>query len=293
MARIRTIKPEFFTSLTVANLTVEARLTFIGLWTHVDDDGRAVDDARLIKAAVWPLDDRVAADIERDLQALTDASLIVRYKVGGRSYLAVRTWREHQRINRPTKSKLPPPPTGSSPAGQRAGDAAEDHTPPAETAGQSGYNPRPDESSRTTHAHLSEISPLERNREQGTGNREQGGEAPQAAQPRQRGTRLPEDFRVDDSMKAWFHTHCPKVDGARETLKFRNYWAAKSGKDATKLDWVKTWQNWMLRAAEDVGRRPGNAVARVDTDRRPSTTDQRVAAGLALAAKYDAMEEAS
>lgn len=109
MARIRTIKPEFFTSLTVASVHVEARLTFVGLWTHVDDEGRCVDDARLIKAALWPLDDRTAADVERDLQALTEHSLIVRYEAAGRRYLAVRGWEEHQRINRPTPSKFPAP----------------------------------------------------------------------------------------------------------------------------------------------------------------------------------------
>jgi hypothetical protein len=109
MPRIRTIKPEFFTSLTVASLTPEQRLTFIGLWTHVDDAGRAIDDARLVKAALWPLDDRVAADVDDDLWALTEASLIVRYTFKERSFLAVRNWVEHQRINRPTASTLPDP----------------------------------------------------------------------------------------------------------------------------------------------------------------------------------------
>lgn len=109
MPRIRTIKPEFFTSLTVASLTPEQRLTFIGLWTHVDDAGRAIDDARLVKAALWPLDDRLAADVDDDLWALTEASLIVRYTLKERSFLAVRNWVEHQRINRPTVSALPDP----------------------------------------------------------------------------------------------------------------------------------------------------------------------------------------
>lgn len=109
MARIRTIKPTFFTSLTVAGLTPEQRLTFIGLWTHVDDEGRCVDDPRLIKAALWPLDDRTAGDIEGDLRALTEASLIVRYVLRERSYLAVRTWSEHQRISHPSGSNLPDP----------------------------------------------------------------------------------------------------------------------------------------------------------------------------------------
>lgn len=156
MARIRTIKPEFFTSLTIADLTPEQRLTFIGLWTHCDDEGRCVDDARLIKAAVWPLDDRTAADVEADLAALTESSLITRYTLNRKPYMAVSGWREHQRINRPTPSKIPPPEQGESTP-----------TPPP-TSG--------DDDSGSTHAHLSEDSRPERNREQGkeqgTGNRE-------------------------------------------------------------------------------------------------------------------------
>jgi hypothetical protein len=109
MARIRSIKPEFFTSISVANLPIEARLTFIGLWTHCDDEGRCVDDARLIKAAVWPLDDRPAAAVEGDLGALSESSLITRYEARGRRYIAVVGWLEHQRINRPTASKFPVP----------------------------------------------------------------------------------------------------------------------------------------------------------------------------------------
>jgi len=112
MGRIRTIKPDFFTSLTIADLSVEQRLTFIGLWTHVDDAGRCVDDPRLIKAALWPLDDRSSEDIESDLRALTEASLIARYTVTGRRFIVVQTWSEHQRINRPTASKLPGPNDG-------------------------------------------------------------------------------------------------------------------------------------------------------------------------------------
>ncbi|MDT0432775.1 hypothetical protein [Streptomyces salyersiae] len=157
MARIRTIKPTFFTSLTIADLSYEQRLTFIGLWTHVDDEGRCIDDARLIKAAVWPLDDRTAADVEEDLRALTEYSLITRYTLTRRSYIAVTGWSEHQRINRATPSKYPAPEQGEK--------AAE----PAPTCG--------DEDSPSTHTQLTEDSPQERNREQGTGNREGNGES--------------------------------------------------------------------------------------------------------------------
>lgn len=112
MARIRTIKPDFFTSLTIADLSLTARLTFIGLWTHVDDAGRCVDDPRLIKAAVWPLDDLTASDVELDLKALSESSLITRYTLNRKRYIAVTGWDEHQRINRPTPSKLPAPEQG-------------------------------------------------------------------------------------------------------------------------------------------------------------------------------------
>lgn len=151
MARIRTIKPTFFTSLTIADLSYEQRLTFVGMWTHVDDEGRCVDDARLIKAAVWPLDDRTAADVEDDLRALTELSLITRYTLTRRSYIAISGWAEHQRINRPTPSRYPAP------------DQAESAPEKPLTSSN--------ERSSSTHTQLSEPSRPEGNREQG---REQG-----------------------------------------------------------------------------------------------------------------------
>jgi hypothetical protein len=68
--------------------------------------------------------------------------------------------------------------------------------------------------------------------------------------PAKRGKRIPADFAVTPDMVAWARANCPTVDGQRETLKFINYYKAKTGKDATKLDWVATWRNWMLNAAD-------------------------------------------
>jgi hypothetical protein len=33
--------------------------------------------------------------------------------------------------------------------------------------------------------------------------------------------------------------------------KFKDYWIAKSGKDATKQNWLATWRNWIRREAEN------------------------------------------
>lgn len=68
--------------------------------------------------------------------------------------------------------------------------------------------------------------------------------------PRKRGTRIPEPFMVTRDMRAWAATHTPDVAVDRSTMKFANYWRAKSGRDATKLDWVSTWQNWLLNDAD-------------------------------------------
>jgi len=111
MARIRTIKPAFFSSLSNADLPIPTRMTWIGLWTYVDDKGRAVDDARLVKAAIWPLDDAYTAKkVEADLVTLEKAGKIGRYIHDGQRYFAVVKWKDHQRIDKPQPSKLPPAP---------------------------------------------------------------------------------------------------------------------------------------------------------------------------------------
>ena len=70
-----------------------------------------------------------------------------------------------------------------------------------------------------------------------------------------RGTRIPQPFLVDQDMVVWAHEHAPDVDGKRSTERFENYWLAKTGKDATKLDWLRTWRNWLLKDQEEAERR--------------------------------------
>ena len=62
MARIRTIKPEFWLSEQVARCSREARLTFVGMWNFADDRGVHPATPRLLKAALYGLDDDVTAD---------------------------------------------------------------------------------------------------------------------------------------------------------------------------------------------------------------------------------------
>lgn len=116
MARIRTIKPSFFRSDDVSALPLRARLTWIGLWTQCDDQGRTKDHLKLIKADLWPLDSVSLSDIEEDLATLAAHGRIVRYEVDGQRYLEITNWSEHQKIDRPSKCTIPAP--SSAPAAQ-------------------------------------------------------------------------------------------------------------------------------------------------------------------------------
>jgi hypothetical protein len=111
MARMRTIKPEACTSESLARLPRGIRWTFACLWTHCDDDGRALRNSRLIKAAIYPLDDEMTPDIvASDLAELEAVGAVCFYEVDGREYLHIPSWSEHQHPNRPVPSKLPPCP---------------------------------------------------------------------------------------------------------------------------------------------------------------------------------------
>ena len=105
---MRTLKPETFTSETLADCSLPARWTFAGLWTYCDDDGRGRADPRLVKAAIWPLDDDVTSkDVAAYLDELEAQVLICRYEAQGKVYLHVVNFAEHQKPNRPGPSKLP------------------------------------------------------------------------------------------------------------------------------------------------------------------------------------------
>lgn len=118
MARIRTIKPEFWTSEQVMECSTNARLLFIGLWNFCDDAGRMPASDKRIKASIFPSDDLTAENVRRMLDELSANGLIRLYVVDDKEFLQVTGW-HHQKIDRPQKSKIPDPPDPGSPNGRR------------------------------------------------------------------------------------------------------------------------------------------------------------------------------
>ena len=111
MARIRTVKPDFFDSGTLAKISRNARLTFVGLFTLADDEGRLRDLPKKIAGELFPYDDDVtAAQITTWLDELASVGSLVRYSVRGDKFMAIPSWRNHQKIDHPTASRIPAPP---------------------------------------------------------------------------------------------------------------------------------------------------------------------------------------
>jgi hypothetical protein len=109
MARIRTIKPEFPHSESMGRVSRDARLCFIMLWTIADDSGRLRGNSRMLASLLFPYDDDAKKHIDAWLDQLSNEGCIVRYEIEGDNYIQVLNWSQHQKIDRPSASKIPEP----------------------------------------------------------------------------------------------------------------------------------------------------------------------------------------
>lgn len=113
MARIRSIKPEFWTSEQVMELTPLARLTFIGLWNFCDDRGVHPASAKTLKALLFASDDMTADAVAGLVAEIMQQGLVVEFEVEGRLFWHVTGWSKHQKIDKPTY-RYPAPPTSQT-----------------------------------------------------------------------------------------------------------------------------------------------------------------------------------
>jgi hypothetical protein len=105
MARIRTVKPEFWQNETLAELSAMTRLLAIGLLNHADDEGYFRANPALVRAAIFPFDD--SANVPGMLQELSRAGYL-RLAQGsdGKTYGWVVTFLKHQRVDKPKPSEI-------------------------------------------------------------------------------------------------------------------------------------------------------------------------------------------
>lgn len=126
MARIRTIKPQFFLNEQLAELSALTRLLYIGLWTQADREGKLIDRPKRIKAEIFPYEN---FDVEKGLNDLQKTGFIFRYKANVNifdrvlapeqpvtevSIIKIVNFSKHQKIDKANEkeSELPEPEQG-------------------------------------------------------------------------------------------------------------------------------------------------------------------------------------
>jgi len=105
VARIRSVKPEFWTDGTMVGLSIAARLFYIGTWNFsLCDRGHLPDDPVGLRLKILPADDVDALALIEELLA---SGRLVRRHSAGRSYLYNPRLGDHQKTESRWQSRCP------------------------------------------------------------------------------------------------------------------------------------------------------------------------------------------
>jgi hypothetical protein len=242
MARIRTVKPEYWTDERVGECSVSARLLFIATWNFADDHGGLDRSAKQLKAQAFPYDN---VDCEPLVQQLLNIGLLIEYEAEGKKYLHIKGFRTHQRVEKPAKPRVP---------------LYEESLKTPRVVGEESGSP-----------HLGvTVSSSEGNGREGKGDREIG---PRRARP-SLAIRLPADFELTPERRAIAQTE--NANPEREFATFTDYWRSASGAKARKHDWDAAWRNWCRRAADFKPRNGTTSGAPALTWRPPAEDEEDV-----------------
>ena len=229
MARIRSIKPEFWVSEQIAECSTNARLTFVGMWNFCDDNGVHPAKPKTLKAELFPMDDITAAAVGDWVSELVRAGLVAEFESEGERYWHVTGWTRHQKIDRPSfKHPTPPAPNSSSPRRTLDESSASPRRAPPPGEDRSGVDRSGEEKAASPKARPA---------------------APVAT----RGTRLPKDWVLTDDLRQYCVDTRPNLDPDEIAEGFRDYWISKAGKDALKVDWIATWRRWVREQRQRAG----------------------------------------
>jgi hypothetical protein len=104
VARIRTIKPDFWTDETLGECSPTARLLFVGTWNLADDHGNLERSSRQLKAQLFPYDN---FDCEPLVVELLNAGVLIEYEVAVKKYLHIKGFEKHQKVEKKSSPRHP------------------------------------------------------------------------------------------------------------------------------------------------------------------------------------------
>jgi hypothetical protein len=234
------VKPDFWTDENIVELSIPARLLFIGMWNYACDNGHLQDKSKQLKMRVLPTDDVNCAELLREIE---HRGLIERSD----GWITIPNLPHHQKPHKRWYVTCDKPgcvlPEGASYGYPKRESTVVQPLDNGVTTVNNGCS--------TADVDVD----VDLNRSDG--------DKSAAAKPRKRATRLPSDFAPNDKHRELASQLGVNLDF--EIAKFRDYWI---GEGKTKVDWDATLRNWIRNSR---GGRPLAVVAqpdgsRVDTD---------------------------
>jgi hypothetical protein len=108
MARIRTVKPEFWDDEKMSKQSLQANLIFIALWNFADDAGIVRKSPVWIKSKIFPHREELRVnEVKGWIKELENARMLIPFEHKEEGYYWIRTFHKHQRIDKPQESKIP------------------------------------------------------------------------------------------------------------------------------------------------------------------------------------------
>ena len=241
MARARNIKPSLFKNELLGVADPLLTILFTGLWCLADREGRLEDRPLRIKAEIFPYREIDVPLFNGYLTELSRLGFIDRYNADGVAVIQVINFVKHQSPHNTEKaSELPAKSLQTN--GIQEITVKQPLSNGEVTAQERSDSLIPDSLIPDSLNLIADVTT------QSKSDKKKEKERPLSEQ--KKATRLPNDFIATEELLAWAKVKRPTIDPSLETEKFINYWTAKSGKDATKLDWNATWRNWILNAKE-------------------------------------------
>jgi hypothetical protein len=254
MARIRTVKPEFWTDGRMVKLSAFARLLYVGSWNFaLCDAGHLPDDPMGLKLKVLPADD---VDAEALFEELLGLGRFVRKATpDGRTYLHIPRLSDHQKVDGRWNSRCPfcaaeaeTPPTGAR--------IQSDHQDSREPHRTSRDLTEPHASSGEAHRNSAELAGTHRNSPQeGKGKESKGSKySSSPASP-------PRDTEPADADDALADEDPGEIPGLSPSPFLPKKPTPGSDEDP---DWVKFWELWPKKVSKSAARKAwANAVKKV------------------------------
>lgn len=246
MARIRTLKPEFWDSPSTAAADLAARLLYMAMWNWADDSGHGTGNLKELEAFAFPNDTIAELPRKRRGDSATtwrnfaevcgevqEHYRVTFYRVAGRPYYCITEFKRHQSKDYRPQSKYPTLDQGEifdvTSGNAIIGDPRHVENPPQ-------FQQSPE------FPQVGAEYPLLEQGNRGTG--EQGNSGGRA--PKTTGTKLPHDWKTTPEHTAWALEHCPNIDAKLSTQKFKSHYRSVAGPAQFKTDWDEAWKAWLI-----------------------------------------------